>query len=101
LPSDNPRCFRPAESLNTFFQNIGQHGLAERQPGNDLFQLCALKHSDETDARYLVHLLRLGILTGTIPPPEARNLRDLARKHMQLVPSRTAHILAVENITAR
>lgn len=62
-----------------------------------------LKHSgDETDARYLAHLLRLGILpTGTILPPEARNLRDLARKRMQLVRSRTTHILAVENITAR
>jgi transposase len=62
-----------------------------------------LKHSgDETDARYLAHLLRLGILpTGTILPPEHRAVRDLARKRMQLVRSRTAHILAVENITAR
>ncbi len=55
-----------------------------------------LKHSgDETDARYLAHLLRLGILpTGTILPPEQRAIRDLVR-------SRTTHILAVENITAR
>ncbi|MDK2661835.1 transposase [Cupriavidus sp. LEh21] len=62
-----------------------------------------LKHcGDETDARYLAHLLRLGILpTGTILPPEARNVRDLARKRMQLVRSRTRHILAVDNITAR
>jgi len=62
-----------------------------------------LKHSgDETDARYLVHLLRLGILpTGTILPPAQRAVRDLARKRMQLVRSRTGHILAVENITAR
>src|SRR3990170_3692226 len=62
-----------------------------------------LKHSgDETDARYLAHLLRLGILpTGAILPPEQRAVRDLARKRMQLVRSRTAHILAVENITAR
>jgi len=62
-----------------------------------------LKHSgDETDARHLAHLLRLGILpTGTILPPEQRTARDLARKRMQLVRSRTAHILAVENITAR
>jgi transposase len=62
-----------------------------------------LKHSgDETDARYLAHLLRLGILpTGTILPPEQRAVRDLARKRMQLVRSRTSHILAVENITAR
>lgn len=62
-----------------------------------------LKHSgDEADARYLAHLLRLGILpTGTILPPEHRAIRDLARKRTQLVRSRTSHILAVENITAR
>jgi transposase len=62
-----------------------------------------LKHSgDEADARYLAHLLRLGILpTGTILAPEHRAVRDLARKRMQLVRSRTSHILAVENNTAR
>src|ERR1700722_3961424 len=62
-----------------------------------------LKHSgDETDARYLALLLRLGIFpTGTILPREERAVRDLARKRMQLVRSRTSHILAVENITAR
>ncbi len=62
-----------------------------------------LKHSgDETDAAYLAHLLRLGILrTGHIYPKEQRATRDLARKRMQLVRSRTQHILAVENIVAR
>ena len=62
-----------------------------------------LKHSgDEADARHLAHLLRLGILpTGAILPPEHRALRDLARKRMQLVRSRTAHILSIENIMAR
>lgn len=62
-----------------------------------------LKHSgDEADARYLAHLLRLGILpTGTILPREQRAVRDLARKRMQLVRSRTTHVLAVESITAR
>jgi transposase len=62
-----------------------------------------LKHSgDESDARYLAHLLRLGILpTATIMPPELRSVRDLGRKRMQLVRSRSSHILAVENITAR
>jgi transposase len=44
----------------------------------------------------------LGILpTGTILPPEHRAIRDLARKRMQLVRSRTSHILAIENIMAR
>ena len=59
-----------------------------------------LKHSDdETDA---AHLLRLGILpTGYIHPPAERALRDLARKRVQLVRSRTQHVLAVENILAR
>lgn len=62
-----------------------------------------LKHSgDETDARYVAHLLRLGILpTGMILKPEQRAVRDLARKRMQLVRSRTMHILAVEHIAAR
>ena len=62
-----------------------------------------LKHSgDEADARQLAHLLRLGILpTGTILPPEQRAVRDLARKRMQLVRSRTSHIIAIENIAAR
>jgi transposase len=62
-----------------------------------------LKHSgDEADARHLAHLLRLGILpTGTILPKDQRAVRDLARKRMQLVRSRTTHILAMENITAR
>lgn len=66
-------------------------------------QYDGLKHSgDEADARYLAHLLRLGVLrTGTILPKDLRALRDLARKRMQLVRNRTAQILAVENIMAR
>ena len=59
-----------------------------------------LKHSgDEADARYLAHLLRLGLLpTGTILPRADRALRDLARKRMQLVRSRTQHILALPHL---
>ena len=62
-----------------------------------------LKRSgDEADAAYLAHLLRLGLLPqGYICPKPQRALRDLARKRMQLVRSRTQHILAVENIQAR
>lgn len=62
-----------------------------------------LKHSDDqNDAAFLAHLLRLGILpTGYIHPPQQHALRDLARKRMQLVRSRTQHVLAVENILAR
>ncbi|YCH20172.1 IS110 family transposase [Pseudomonas sp. D1-3] len=62
-----------------------------------------LKHSDDQDdAAFLAHLLRLGILpTGYVHPPQERALRDLARKRIQLVRSRTQHVLAVENIMAR
>lgn len=62
-----------------------------------------LKHSDDdSDAAHLAHLLRLGILpTGYIYPRQARALRDLGRKRLQLTRSRTQHILAVENIVAR
>ncbi|WP_157016099.1 IS110 family transposase, partial [Pseudomonas batumici] len=50
-----------------------------------------LKHSDDKDdAAFLAHLLRLGILpTGYIHPPQERALRDLARKRIQLVRTRT------------
>lgn len=66
-------------------------------------QYDGLKHGgDATDAQHLAHLLRLGILpTGTILPRQQRAVRDLARKRMQLVRCRTAHILAVENIMTR
>ena len=62
-----------------------------------------LKHSgDETDAAHLAHLLRLKILpTGYVCPPQERALRDLARKRLQLVRTRNAQVLAVENIVAR
>jgi transposase len=62
-----------------------------------------LKYSgDFADARYLAHLLRLGLLAeGYIYPREERGARDLARKRMQLVRYRTAQILSIENILAR
>ena len=62
-----------------------------------------LKHSgDETDARHLAHLLRLGILpTGTILPPQHRAIRDLGRKRMQLVRTRSTQIISIEIILSR
>ena len=62
-----------------------------------------LKYSnDDTDAAYLAHLLRLGILpTGYICPVKERALRDLARKRLQLSRNRTVHILSVESTLAR
>jgi len=62
-----------------------------------------LKYSgDFADARYLGHLLRLGLLAeGYIYPRAERGARDLARKRMQLVRYRSAQILSIENILAR
>lgn len=62
-----------------------------------------LKYTDDdTDAFWLAHLLRLGILpTGYIYPKQARALRDLLRKRGQLVQQKTSHILSIENLYAR
>ena len=62
-----------------------------------------LKYSaDEHDARHLAHLLRLNLLHfGYAFEPEWRAIRDLARKRLQLVRTRTTHILALETIFAR
>ena len=62
-----------------------------------------LKHrGDESDARQLAHLLRLGLLPeGYIMPKAMRAVRDLARKRMQLVQQRTAQILSIESSLSR
>ena len=62
-----------------------------------------LKHTDDdTDAFWLAHLLRLGILpTGYIYPKQARAVRDLLRKRRQLVQQQTGHVLSIENQYAR
>ena len=59
-----------------------------------------LKYSDDKhDARWLAHLLRLGILpTVYIYPKEERGARDLLRKCSQLVRQCTTNILSVQNI---
>jgi transposase len=66
-------------------------------------QYDGLKYSgDEHDARHLAHLLRLNLLRfGYIFPPEWRAVRDLARKRLQMVRSRTLHVLAFETLYAR
>lgn len=62
-----------------------------------------LKHrGDESDARHLAHLLRLGLLPeGHIMPKSQRAVRDLARKRMQLVQQRTLQILSIETQLAQ
>ncbi len=66
-------------------------------------QYDGLKHrGDESDARQLAHLLRLGLLPqGHIMPKGARAVRDLARKRMQLVQQRTSQILSIESSLSR
>ena len=62
-----------------------------------------LKYTDDHhDARWLAHLLRLGVLPeGYIYPKEDRAVRDLLRKRSQLVQHRTSHVLSVQNLMAR
>lgn len=62
-----------------------------------------LKHGDdESDARWLATLLRLGLLPeGYIYPKAERAIRDLVRKRSQLVRKRTSHILSIENLMMR
>jgi transposase len=66
-------------------------------------QYSGLKYSDDSsDAAWLAHLLRLGLLPeGHIYPKETRAVRDLLRKRGQLVRQRTCNILSIENLTSR
>ncbi|TMA88838.1 MAG: IS110 family transposase [Deltaproteobacteria bacterium] len=62
-----------------------------------------LKYTDDdSDARWLAHLLRLGVLPqGYIYPKEERAVRDLLRKRSQLVHHKTANLLSVQNLYTR
>ncbi len=62
-----------------------------------------LKYTDDhSDARWLAHLLRLGILPqGYIYPVAERAVRDLLRKRSQLVRQKTANLLSIENVLTR
>jgi len=66
-------------------------------------QYDGLKHrGDESDARHLAHILRLGLLPeGHIMPKAERAIRDLARKRMQLVQQRTTQIVSIETCMAQ
>ena len=66
-------------------------------------QYAGLKYTnDDTDARWLAHLLRLELLpTGYIYPKEERAVRDLLRKRSQLVRQKTANLLSVQNLLTR
>jgi transposase len=66
-------------------------------------QYSGLKHADDQhDARWLAHLLRLGLLpTGHIYPKADRPLRDLLRKRGQWVRQKTAVVLSLQSLLAR
>lgn len=66
-------------------------------------QYSGLKYAgDEHDARWLAHLLRLGVLPeGYIYPRAGRPLRDLLRKRGQLVRQRTTNLLSLQSLFAR
>jgi transposase len=62
-----------------------------------------LKYTDDhSDARWLAHLLRLGVLPeGYIYPRSERPVRDLLRKRSQMVRQRTTNLLSIENLLTR
>jgi transposase len=66
-------------------------------------QYDGLKYTDDqSDARWLAHLLRLGVLPeGYIYPKQERAVRDLLRKRGQMVRQRTANLLSVQNLFSR
>jgi transposase len=66
-------------------------------------QYAGIKHSnDQSDARHLAHLLRLGILPeGYILPREQRAIRDLLRRRLLLVRQKTLHHLSLQSLIAR
>ena len=66
-------------------------------------QYNGLKYTDDhSDARWLAHMLRLGVLPeGYIYPKEERAVRDLLRKRGQLVHQRTANLLSIQSLISR
>jgi hypothetical protein len=66
-------------------------------------QYNGLKYTDDdSDAHWLAHLLRLGVLPeGYIYPKQERPVRDLLRKRSQLVRQRTANLLSIQNLVTR
>src|SRR4030095_9781637 len=66
-------------------------------------QYSGLKYTDDhSEARWLAHWLRLGLLPeGYIYPKAERAVRDVLRKRAHLVRQHTANVLSVQNIMAR
>lgn len=66
-------------------------------------QYNGIKHTnDETDARFLAHLLRLDILpTGFIYPKAMRHIRDVLRRRLLMVKQSTAQLLSLQSLISR
>jgi transposase len=66
-------------------------------------QYNGLKYTDDnSDARWLAHLLRLEVLPeGHIYPKAERPVRDLLRKRSQMVRQRTTNLLSIQNLLTR
>ena len=66
-------------------------------------QYSGLKYTDDhSDARWLAHLLRLGVLPeGYIYPKAERAVRDVVRTRAHVVRQQTAHVLSLQTIIAR
>jgi len=68
-----------------------------------IVQYEGLKYTDDdTDARWLAKLLRLGLLPeGYIYPKSERPVRDLLRRRGKLVQQHTSNLQSVQNLMAR
>lgn len=66
-------------------------------------QYKGLKHTDDkSDAIWLAHLLRLGLLScGYIYPKEDRGLRELLRRRLSLVRQQTMMVLGIQSLITR
>src|SRR5262247_2670289 len=66
-------------------------------------QYNGLKYTDDhSDARWLAHVLRLGVRPeGYIYPQAERAVRDVLRKRSHLVRQQTANVLSLQNIIVR
>jgi len=84
-------------------------GLMEKQHRVHLANTAAIQQyeglkytDDDSDALWLAHMLRLGVLPeGYIYPKEERAVRDLLRKRSQLVHQKTANLLSIQNLYSR
>jgi transposase len=100
--------FRPLRIIGTTPNSSALNGLGastwdRSRWGGRRHDQGRLKYTDDhSDARWLAHLLRLGVLPeGYIYPKGERAVRDVLRKRAHVVRQHTANVLSVQNILAR